>query len=137
MANLVETAKEAGNFQTLLKAIETAGLVDILKQPGPYTVFAPVDAAFDLLPGDNRESLLADRSKLKKVLTYHVVFGDVRSKDLVDLEEARTVEGSVLAIDTSKGYKVNQATVIQPDILVDNGVIHVIDSVLMPAIMSE
>lgn len=135
MADIVETAINAGSFNTLVKAVEAAGLVDILKSPGPYTVFAPVDEAFERLPEGTLDELLQDIPKLKKILTYHVVFGDVRSDNLLEIEEAETVEGSVIAVDTSNGYKVNQAVVITPDILADNGVIHVIDSILMPAML--
>ncbi len=135
MADIVETAVKAGSFNTLIKALEAADLVDILKSPGPYTVFAPVDEAFARMPQGMLDTLLQDIPKLKKILTYHVVFGDVRTDNLLEIEEAPTVEGSVLVIDTSKGYKVNQAIVLEPDILTDNGVIHVIDSILMPAMM--
>jgi uncharacterized surface protein with fasciclin (FAS1) repeats len=135
MADIVETAVNAGSFNTLVKAVEAAGLVDILKSPGPYTLFAPVDEAFARLPEGTLDSLLEDIPKLKKILTYHVLFGDVRTDNLLELEEAETVEGSVVAIDTSDGYKVNQAIVVTPDILADNGVIHVIDSILMPAMI--
>lgn len=135
MADILETASNAGMFNTLVQAVEAAGLVDTLKTPGPYTVFAPVDEAFNRMPEGALDKLLQDVSKLKKIVTYHVVFGDVRGEDLLEIDEAETVEGSVLVIDTTKGYKVNQAIVLQPDILTDNGVIHVIDSVLMPAMM--
>lgn len=135
MADIVETAVNAGSFNTLVKAVEAANLVDILKSPGPYTVFAPVDEAFARMPEGALDKLLQDIPKLQKILTYHVVPGDVRSEDLLEIEEAPTVEGSVIVIDTSKGYKVNQAIVLEPDILTDNGVIHAIDSILMPAIM--
>lgn len=135
MADLVETAVQAGSFNTLVKAVEAADLVDFLKSPGPYTVFAPVDEAFARLPEGALDALLQDIPKLKKILTYHVVFGDVRTDNLLEIEEAPTVEGSIIAVDTSHGYKVNQAIVLQPDILADNGVIHVIDSILMPAML--
>lgn len=135
MADIVETAVNAGTFNTLVKAVEAAGLVDILKSPGPYTLFAPVDEAFARMPEGALDRLLEDSSKLKKILTYHVLFGDVRSDNFLELDEAPTVEGSVVVIDSSHGYKVNQAVVITPDILADNGVIHAIDSVLMPGIM--
>ena len=135
MADIVETAINAGSFNTLVKAVEAADLVDFLKTPGPYTVFAPVDEAFERLPEGALDELLQDIPKLKKILTYHVVFGDVRSDNLLEIEEAETVEGSIIAVDTSNGYKVNQALVITPDILTDNGVIHVIDSILMPALL--
>lgn len=135
MADLIETARKAGSFETLLKALEAADLVDSLKGDQTLTLFAPVDGAFAQIKEDSLNELLHNQPKLKKILTYHVVFGDVRSKDLVDLEEATTMEGSVLKVDTSRGYKVNQATIVQPDILADNGVMHVIDSVLTPAIL--
>jgi uncharacterized surface protein with fasciclin (FAS1) repeats len=135
MADLVETAVQAGSFNTLVKAVEAADLVDFLKSPGPYTVFAPVDEAFARLPEGALDALLEDIPKLKKILTYHVVFGDVRTDNLLEIEEAPTVEGSIIVVDTSQGYKVNQAIVLQPDILADNGVIHVIDSILMPAML--
>ncbi len=135
MADIIETAKEAGSFNTLLKALFAANLVDLLKSPGSYTVFAPVDKAFARMPEGMLDSLLQDIPKLKKVLTYHILFGDVRTDNLIELEEAETVEGSIVAIDTSNGYKVNQALIMTPDIIADNGVIHVIDSILMPAML--
>ncbi|HEY9669758.1 MAG TPA: fasciclin domain-containing protein [Coleofasciculaceae cyanobacterium] len=135
MADIVETAINAGTFNTLVKAVEAAELVDLLKGEGPFTVFAPVDAAFDRMPEGALDKLLQDPTKLRKILTYHVVSGDVRSDNLVEIDEAPTVEGSILVIDSSNGYKVNQAIVLTPDILTDNGVIHAIDSILMPAIM--
>ena len=135
MADILETAIKAGSFNTLVKAIEAADLVDILKSPGPYTVFAPVDEAFARMPTGALDELLQDTPRLKKLLTYHVLFGDVRTDNLLEIDEAPTVEGSVVVIDSSHGYKVNQAIILEPDILTDNGVIHVIDSILMPAIM--
>ena len=137
MADIVETAVKAGLFNTLVKAVKAADLVEFLKSPGPHTLFAPVDNAFERLPEGALDRLLEDIPKLKKILTYHLVPGDVRAEDLLEIDEAETVEGSIIAVDTTKGYKVNEAVVIQPDILTDNGVIHVIDSVLMPAIMSN
>lgn len=135
MADIVETAANAGTFNTLVKAVKAADLVELLKGEGPFTVFAPVDAAFERMPEGTLEQLLQDIPKLKKILAYHVVPGDVRSDNLVEIDEAPTVEGSVVAIDSCNGYKVNQAIVLQPDILTDNGVIHAIDSILMPAMM--
>lgn len=135
MADIIETAVKAGSFSTLIKALEVGNLVDILKSPGPYTVFAPVDEAFARMPEGMLDTLLQDIPKLKKILTYHVVSGDVRSDNLLEIDEAPTVEGSVLVIDTSNGYKVNQAIVLEPDVLTDNGVIHAIDSILMPAMI--
>ena len=137
MADIVETANNAGTFTTLLKVAEAAGLVEILKSPGPYTVFAPTDEAFAKLPDGTLESLLEDIPKLKKIVTYHVAFGDVRSDDLAQIEEAETVEGSVVAVDSSgSGIKLNDYNVLKTDILADNGVIHVIDGVLMPAMVA-
>ena len=136
MADLIETAVSAGNFTTLIKAIESADLVDILKSEGPFTVFAPTDEAFSKLPQETLDALLQDIPKLKRILTYHVAFGDVREEDLKQIEEAATVEGSIVAIEVSNGIKVNDANVLQTDILTDNGVIHVIDGVLIPALVA-
>ncbi|MBV8885336.1 MAG: fasciclin domain-containing protein [Chroococcidiopsidaceae cyanobacterium CP_BM_RX_35] len=137
MADIVETADNAGNFKTLLQLILATELVEILKSPGPYTVFAPTDEAFAKIPQGTLDSLLLnDLPKLKRILTYHVVFGDVRAEDLMQIEEAETFEGSIIAVDTSDGIKVNDAKVIKLDILTDNGVIHVIDAVLIPAMVA-
>lgn len=137
MPDLLETAVNAGTFNTLVKAVEAAELVETLKSPGPLTVFAPTDEAFAKLPEGTLDSLLQDIPKLKKIVTYHVVFGDVRSDDLIEIDEAPTVEGSVLAIESNDGgIKVNDANVLKTDILTDNGVIHIIDKVLMPAILA-
>jgi uncharacterized surface protein with fasciclin (FAS1) repeats len=135
MADLIQTAVNAGSFQTLIQALEAADLIETLKQPGPFTVFAPVDAAFGQLP-ENLDQLLQDPAKLKKILAYHVGFGDVRAEDLAETDEVPTMEGSVLAVDTAQGYQINQANVVQADILADNGVIHAIDAVLMPAVLA-
>jgi uncharacterized surface protein with fasciclin (FAS1) repeats len=138
MANLVETAVQAGNFNTLLKAVKATKLdEEILNTPGSYTVFAPTDEAFAKLPEGTLDALLQDIPKLKKIVAYHVSFGDVRSDDLAQIDEAETVEGSVLAIESADGkIKVNGANVLKMDILTDNGVIHVIDQVLMPAMVA-
>lgn len=136
MADLIETAVNAGNFTTLVKAIESADLVEILKSEGPYTVFAPTDEAFSKLPQETLNELLQDIPKLKRILTYHVAFGDAREEDLRQIEEAATVEGSIVAIEVNNGIKVNDANVLQTDILTDNGVIHVIDGVLIPALVA-
>lgn len=133
MADIVDTAVGAGSFNTLVAAVKAAGLVETLKSPGPFTVFAPTDDAFNKLPEGTVDSLLKDIPQLTKILTYHVVSGKVLSSDVVKLDKATTVEGSDLKIDTSSGVKVNEATVVTPDIQADNGVIHVIDSVLIPA----
>ncbi|MFB2937951.1 fasciclin domain-containing protein [Aerosakkonemataceae cyanobacterium BLCC-F154] len=136
MADLLETATKAESFKTLLTLAEAAGLVNTLKNPGSLTVFAPTDDAFAEIPATTLASWMQDTSKLKRILTYHVVSGDVRSDDLNQIDEAPTLEGSVLAIDASDGVKVNDAHVLQEDILADNGVIHVIDKVLMPALVA-
>jgi uncharacterized surface protein with fasciclin (FAS1) repeats len=137
MANLIETAQSAGNFTTLLKVTEAAGLIDTLNKSDSLTVFAPTDEAFNKLPKPTLDELLQDIPKLKRIVSYHVVFGDVRSDDLAQIYEAPTVEGSILAIESSDGkYKVNSANVVKADILADNGVIHVIDEVLIPTLVT-
>jgi len=133
MPNIVETAVAAGDFTTLVAAVEAAGLVDTLSGPGPFTVFAPTDAAFAKLPEGTVESLLADIPKLTAILTYHVVSGSVHAADLEGTPSATTVQGTDVTFDTSDGVKVNDATVIKADIDASNGVIHCIDTVLMPA----
>ncbi len=135
MADLLETAAADGKFQTLLEAIKTAELTDALKSEGPFTILAPTDQAFARLPEGTMEDLKQDLSKLKQVLFYHVMSGDVRSDDLAEIHEAPTLEGSVLIVEQGDGVKVNDISVIQTDILTDNGVIHVIDGVLMPTIL--
>ncbi|BCL36991.1 fasciclin domain-containing protein [Nostoc sp. MS1] len=137
MPNIVETAVNAGKFKNLLQAAEAAQILDVLKGDEIFTLFAPTDEAFAKLPQGTLDSLLQDIPKLKKILAYHVAYGDVRSDDLVQIEEAETLEGSVVAIESKDGkVKVNDAIVLQTDILADNGVIHVIDSVLMPAMVA-
>jgi uncharacterized surface protein with fasciclin (FAS1) repeats len=131
-ADIVDTAIAAGQFHTLVTAVKAAGLVDTLKGPGPFTVFAPNDAAFAKLPPGALDSLLANPAKLKAVLTYHVVAGKVTSSQVMS-GPVKTVEGAD-AMLTAKGGKVmiDKATVVTPDIEVSNGVIHVIDTVIMP-----
>lgn len=132
-ADIVDTAAGAGSFNTLVKAVKAAGLVETLKGPGPFTVFAPTDAAFAKLPAGTLESLLANPEQLKKVLTYHVVAGKVMASDVVKLKEAKTVQGSAARIQVSGGsVKIDNANVVKTDIVCDNGVIHVIDSVILP-----
>ncbi|NJR38364.1 MAG: fasciclin domain-containing protein [Leptolyngbyaceae cyanobacterium CSU_1_4] len=133
MADIIDTAVSAGSFSTLVTAIKAAGLVETLKGAGPFTVFAPTDEAFAKLPAGTVEGLLADLPKLKQILTYHVVSGKVMAADVVKLESATTVEGSDVKIDASNGVKVNGSTVVTPDVAADNGVIHIIDTVLLPA----
>ena len=129
--DIVDTAVSAGNFNTLATALKAAGLIDTLKGPGPFTVFAPTDAAFAKLPQDQLRALLADKAKLTAVLTYHVVSGVVMSKD-VKPGMVKTVQGSTISVTTMGGVKVNDATVTAVDIVADNGVIHVIDTVIVP-----
>lgn len=132
MKNIVETAIEAGKFNTLVTAVKSAGLVETLSGPGPFTVFAPTDEAFAKLPAGTVESLLQDKAKLTSILTYHVVPGKVMAKDVVNLKSAKTVQGGMLTIDASNGVKVNDSLVTITDIETSNGVIHVIDTVLLP-----
>ena len=129
--DIVDTAVAAGDFKTLAVALEKAGLVDTLKGKGPFTVFAPTDAAFAKVPKKDLDALLADKSKLTSVLTYHVVPGSVMAKD-VKAGKVKTVQGSELTLSTSGGVKVDGANVVKTDIVADNGVIHVIDTVVMP-----
>ncbi|MEH2284192.1 MAG: fasciclin domain-containing protein [Nostoc sp.] len=133
MANIIDTATNNGSFTTLVAAIQAAGLVDTLKGPGPFTVFAPTDEAFKKLPAGTVDALLKDPAKLKKILTYHVVSGKVLAADVAKLKTAKTVEGSDVKIDASNGVKINDAKVATADVAADNGVIHVIDTVLIPA----
>lgn len=133
MADIVDTAVNAGSFSTLVAAVKAANLVDTLKGKGPFTVFAPTDEAFAKLPAGTVDALLQDIPKLKKILTYYVVSGKVMAADVTKLKSATTVEGSDVKIDASSGVKINDSTVTTPDVAADNGVIHVIDTVLIPA----
>lgn len=135
MANIVDTAIAAGSFTTLVKAVQAAGLVDTLKGPGPFTVLAPTDEAFAKLPAATLSAVLADKAKLSAILTYHVLAGKVLAADVVALngKSAKTLQGGELKIDTSKGVTIGGANVTKTDIVTDNGVIHVIDTVLIPA----
>ena len=129
--DIVDTAVAAGDFKTLATALQKAGLVDTLKGKGPFTVFAPTDAAFAKVPKDQLDALLADKEKLTAVLTYHVVPGKVMAKD-VKAGSVKTVQGSSLTVSSSGGVKVDSANVVKTDIVADNGVIHVIDQVVLP-----
>jgi uncharacterized surface protein with fasciclin (FAS1) repeats len=129
--DIVDTAVAAGNFKTLATALQAAGLVDTLKGKGPFTVFAPTDEAFAKVPKADLDALLKDKAKLTAVLTYHVVPGKVMAKD-VKAGKVKTVQGSELTITTAGGVMVDKAKVTATDIVADNGVIHVIDSVVMP-----
>jgi uncharacterized surface protein with fasciclin (FAS1) repeats len=131
-ADIVDVAVGAGSFETLVTAVKAAGLVDTLKGEGPFTVFAPSDEAFAKIPKEQLAALLADKDALIAVLTYHVVPGKVMAADVVGLDRATSVQGSSITIDTSEGVKVDGANVVMTDIEASNGVIHVIDTVIMP-----
>ena len=131
--DIVDTAVAAGSFKTLAAALQAAGLVETLKGKGPFTVFAPTDEAFAKLPAGTVEALLKDKEKLTQILLYHVVAGNVMAKDVVKLKSAKTVQGSSVKINVSGGkVMVDNANVIKTDIATSNGVIHVIDSVILP-----
>jgi len=130
--NIVETAVAAGSFNTLVAAVEAAGLESALTGPGPFTVFAPTDAAFNALPAGALDALLQDPQALSEVLLYHVVSGKVLAADVVNLTSATTLQGQSVTIDASNGVLVNDAQVTQTDVEASNGVIHVIDKVLLP-----
>ena len=135
MPDIVDTAVSAGSFTTLVAAVKAAGLVETLKGPGPFTVFAPTDEAFGKLPAGTVEGLLKDVPKLTAILTYHVVPGKVLAADVVKLDgkTARTVQGGEIAVSTAGGVKLNgTAAVVKTDIEASNGVIHVIDAVILP-----
>ena len=132
--DIVQTATEAGSFKTLLTAVKAAGLVETLQGKGPFTVFAPTDAAFAALPAGTLDGLLKDPAALKMVLLYHVVSGSVTADKVVGLTSAPSVEGSPIAISVKDGtvYLNDSAEVVTPDVMASNGVIHVIDKVLLP-----
>ena len=130
--DIVDTAIAAGNFKTLAAALQAAGLVQQLKGPGPFTVFAPTDEAFAKIPKADLDALMKDTAKLTRVLTNHVFAGNAASADLKMLKDLSVASGGRLKIDASKGLKVNDATVIKPDVQASNGLIHVVDTVLIP-----
>ena len=130
-ADIVDTAAGAGNFKTLVTALEAAGLLDTLKGKGPFTVFAPTDEAFAKIPKADLDALLANKTKLKSVLTYHVVPGKVMSTDIKP-GKVKSVQGAKLTIGTKDGVMVDKAKVMTANVAADNGVIHAIDTVLMP-----
>jgi uncharacterized surface protein with fasciclin (FAS1) repeats len=129
--DIVDTAVGAGSFKTLAAALTAAGLIDTLKGPGPFTVFAPTDEAFAKIPKADLDALLKDKAKLTAVLTYHVVAGKVMAAD-VKPGKVKTVQGTELTVSTGGGVMVDNAKVVKTDIVADNGVIHVIDSVIIP-----
>jgi uncharacterized surface protein with fasciclin (FAS1) repeats len=132
--NIVQTAREAGQFTTLIAALEAADLVGTLsgQGKGPFTVFAPTDAAFAKLPAGTVEGLLADKEALKNILLYHVAAGDLRATDVVSRTSLVMANGSAVSISTSGGAKVNDSNILATDVVARNGVIHVIDTVLIP-----
>jgi uncharacterized surface protein with fasciclin (FAS1) repeats len=130
-ADIVDTAVKAGNFKTLVAAVQAAGLVDTLKGKGPFTVFAPTDEAFAKIPKETLDGLLKDKAALSKILTYHVVAGKVMAKD-VKAGGVKTVQGQDITLATTGGVTVNGAKVVAADVAASNGVIHAIDTVIMP-----
>ena len=131
MADIVDIAVSAGSFQTLVAAVQAAGLVEALKSPGPFTVFAPHDDAFAKLPPGTITTLLQNIPQLTRILTYHVVPGRLLRADLAKLSTVTSLEGSPITLDFSEGFEVKNATVVAADVSADNGVIHVIDNVLL------
>jgi len=131
--DIIQIASDDGQFKTLVRALEAAGLVETLKRDGPFTVFAPTDEAFAKVPKEKLEALLKDKEALAAVLKYHVVSGKVMAADVVKLDSAKTVQGKSLTIEAKEGkVKINGANVTKTDIECKNGVIHVIDAVLLP-----
>jgi len=131
MADIVDIAVSADSFKTLVAAVQAAGLVDTLKSPGPFTVFAPTDEAFAQLPPGTIHTLLQNIPQLARILTYHVVPGKLMAADIAKLDSLTSVEGSPIRVSTSNGFEVKNATVLAPDIEADNGVIHVINRVIL------
>ncbi len=132
MPTIVDVAIQAGQFNTLVEAVKAAGLVETLSGEGPFTVFAPTDEAFAKIPADTLQAALNDREKLTAILTYHVVPGRLMASDVVRSSQLQTVQGQSITVSTEGGVRVDDANVIQTDIEADNGVIHVIDAVIMP-----
>ena len=132
MKDLVQTVIEAGNFKTLITAVQEAGLVETLQQEGPFTIFAPTDEAFEKLPEGTIKTLLNDKEKLTEILTYHVLANKIMSKDVVNIKNATTANGKKISINSKECVKIDNANVIKTDIECTNGVIHVIDTVLIP-----
>lgn len=131
--NIVQMAVQSGQFNTLVQAVQAAGLLDTLSGEGPFTVFAPTDEAFEKLPAGTVQKLLKDIPKLQSVLTYHVVPDKMMASDVSQRQELTTVEGHSLHVDTTRGVMVENAHVVQADLSADNGVIHVIDEVMIPS----
>ena len=132
MPTIVDVAVQAGSFKTLVQAVQAAGLVETLSGAGPFTVFAPTDDAFAQIPQETLQAVLADKEKLTAILTYHVVPGKLMAADVAKSTQLQTVQGQSITVSTEGGVRVDDANVIQTDIEADNGVIHVIDRVIMP-----
>jgi uncharacterized surface protein with fasciclin (FAS1) repeats len=132
MPTIVDIAVQAGSFKTLVQAVQAAGLVETLSGEGPFTVFAPTDEAFAQIPQRHVQAVLADKEKLTAILTYHVVPGKLMAADVVRSTQLQTVQGQSITVSTEGGVRVDDANVVQTDIEADNGVIHVIDKVIMP-----
>lgn len=130
--DIVDTAVAAGSFKSLVAAVQAAGLVDVLKRPGPYTVLAPNDEAFAKIPKADLDALLKDKARLTAVLTYHVLTANVSAADLKMMKDFGTAQGGRITIDASKGLRINGANIVKADVSASNGVIHVIDTVLIP-----
>jgi uncharacterized surface protein with fasciclin (FAS1) repeats len=131
MPDIVDIAVGNGNFTTLVAAVQAAGLVEALKSPGPFTVFAPIDTAFANLPPGTVQTLVQNPPQLARILKYHVVAGKFTQADLAKLKTVESLEGSPISIDCSNGFEVKNSSVIIPDIEADNGIIHVIDQVIL------
>lgn len=131
MPDIVDIAVSTEGFSTLVAAVQAAGLVDVLKTPGPFTVFAPLDDAFAKLPPGTVQTLVQNPPQLARILTFHVVPGKLMKSDLIGKTSLTSVEGAEISIDMSDGFEVKNATVVMPDVEADNGVIHVIDNVIL------
>ena len=132
MPTIVDIAVQAGSFKTLVQAVQAAGLVETLSGEGPFTVFAPTDEAFAQIPAETLQAVLADKEKLTAILTYHVVPGKLMAAAVVRSTQLQTAQGQSITVSTEGGVRVDNANIIQTDIEADNGVIHVIDQVIMP-----
>jgi uncharacterized surface protein with fasciclin (FAS1) repeats len=132
MPTIVDIAVQAGSFKTLVQAVQAAGLVETLSGEGPFTVFAPTDEAFAQIPAETLQAVLANKEQLTAILTYHVVPGKLMAADVVRSTQLQTAQGQSITVSTEGGVRVDNANIIQTDIEADNGVIHVIDQVIMP-----
>lgn len=132
MKNLVETAIAVGNFKVLINALQEAGLIDTLSREGPFTIFAPTDEAFSQLSSKSLEHFLKNIERLTEILTYHIIANKIMSKEVLKIKNAKTFNGKEISIGITRGFKIDKANVIKTDIECSNGVIHVIDKVLIP-----